>query len=390
MVIEGHAGTGKTTLVNQLLKDLPRLQQTVNLINPDQNKSREVILTATTNKACEALAQSTGREVKTIHSLLGLRVRTDYKTNTTTLACTEQRSVPTDALIFIDEASYVDAELAQYIFDLTRRCKIVFMGDPAQLTTVNGRGAPLFSAGFPTARLSQVVRQADTSQILELATAFRNTVSTGEFFSFQPNGSDIIHLGPEPFYAAVMAEFQRPDWQHGDAKVLAWTNRRVIAYNHAIREQVQGVPQLQAGDYAVCNHYLRTRTCSLKTDQTVLVTGISEAAEHDVAGWMVELNCSRRSHTAFLPRSLAERKAREKQARADGQWALINHIHSHWIDLRAAYACTVNKSQGSTYDRVFIDLDDIKKCRSNNQVARMMYVAVSRARHQVVLSGDLV
>lgn len=61
-----------------------------------------------------------------------------------------------------------------------------------------------------------------------------------------------------------------------------------------------------------------------------------------------------------------------------------------WIDLRAAYACTINKAQGSTYDKVFIDLDDIKKCNSGNQIARMLYVGVSRARLIVYLCGDLI
>jgi ATP-dependent exoDNAse (exonuclease V) alpha subunit len=58
--------------------------------------------------------------------------------------------------------------------------------------------------------------------------------------------------------------------------------------------------------------------------------------------------------------------------------------------LRAAYAQTINKSQGSTYDRVFIDLDDLARCSSGDQLARMLYVGFSRARHQVFLTGDLV
>ena len=65
-------------------------------------------------------------------------------------------------------------------------------------------------------------------------------------------------------------------------------------------------------------------------------------------------------------------------------------IERTWIDLRAAYAQTVDKSQGSTYDKVFIDLDDISHCTSGARIARMLYVAVSRARHQVIFTGDLV
>lgn len=53
------------------------------------------------------------------------------------------------------------------------------------------------------------------------------------------------------------------------------------------------------------------------------------------------------------------------------------------------YASTVNKSQGSTYDTVYIDLNDIGKCRDKDQVRRMLYVAVSRARHKVVFTGDI-
>ena len=40
--------------------------------------------------------------------------------------------------------------------------------------------------------------------------------------------------------------------------------------------------------------------------------------------------------------------------------------------------------------RVFIDLDDMKKCYQTNTLARLLYVGVSRARHQVFLTGDLV
>ena len=65
-------------------------------------------------------------------------------------------------------------------------------------------------------------------------------------------------------------------------------------------------------------------------------------------------------------------------------------MDNNWIDLRAAYASTINKAQGSTYKTVFIDLDDIKRCNSGDQIARMMYVGVSRASQRVWLTGDLV
>ena len=44
----------------------------------------------------------------------------------------------------------------------------------------------------------------------------------------------------------------------------------------------------------------------------------------------------------------------------------------------------------STYDKVFVDLDDISKCNSGNTIARMLYVACSRPKSKLYLIGDLV
>jgi ATP-dependent exoDNAse (exonuclease V) alpha subunit len=95
-------------------------------------------------------------------------------------------------------------------------------------------------------------------------------------------------------------------------------------------------------------------------------------------------------HKAFLPVSLEAKKQRLREAEAQGDLSTVALINKTWIDLRAAYACTINKSQGSTYDKVFIDLDDLKRCNQPNTLARLLYVAVSRARYQVIFTGDLV
>jgi ATP-dependent exoDNAse (exonuclease V) alpha subunit len=91
-----------------------------------------------------------------------------------------------------------------------------------------------------------------------------------------------------------------------------------------------------------------------------------------------------------MPESRQEWKDAIKEARELEDFEAVQEMTEEWIDLRAAYSCTINKSQGSTYDKVFIDLDDLKKCRDTNQLARMLYVGVSRARNNVYLTGDLV
>lgn len=384
-VLSGYSGTGKSTLTRILLERLPDFMRTAKLINPSQPQY-EVALTATTNKAAETLGEITGYETGTIHSFLGLRVQTDYKTNTTTLLCrsAEQKE---KYLLFIDEASYIDAQLMGWIFKKTKNCKIVFMGDPAQLTPVKSTGTPVFEANFTGAALTQVVRQAEGNPIVELSTKFRNTVNSGEFFNFTPDGHHIRYMEKADFDLAIEQEFTRPDWRYQDSKILAWTNKCVIAYNQYVRTKVMGDPHFAVGDYAVCNSFISMNRHTIKTDQLVQITGIGLDTElHGVLGNMFVLDDLL---SVFMPKSLDKKNQCIKTARVAGDLSKVSDIEMTWIDLRAAYACTINKAQGSTYDKVFIDLDDIRRCNSGDQIARMLYVAVSRARNFVILTGDL-
>lgn len=384
-VLCGYAGTGKSTLIRELLDQYPALLKAVRLINP-HSINYDLVLTATTNKAAEAMAQITGMEVKTIHSHLGLRVKTDYMTKTSELTWAKGRVTPLQQLIFIDEASFIDPALLSMIFKGVRDCKIVFIGDPAQLNPVKCSTTPVFSAGFPTAMLTEVVRQAKGNPIIELATAFRETVSTGKFFSFTPDGEHIQYLSRDDFNQAVLDEFTRPDWKFNDSKVLAWTNGCVIEYNKAIQNHTKGRVQFAPGDYAINNTFISVGARSLKTDQLVYISCVGGDTER--------LGVKGNIHVAdgievFMAHDREDVKKRLVQAQLDGDYSAAQAIAS-WADLRAASACTINKSQGSTYNKVFIDLDDVKRCTNGNSLARLLYVATSRARNQVVFTGDLV
>lgn len=385
-VLQGYSGCGKSTLVRTINDRLPAFQKTLRLINPTL-KDLTPAYTATTNKAAENLAQITGMDVKTIHSFLGLRVSTDFRTNITTLVPRANFDIPDRVLLFIDEASYIDKALLGLIFTRTRNSKVIFIGDPAQLTPVKATSTPVFNAGFTGAALTQVVRQAEGNPIVDLSTKFRHTVNTGEFFGFKPDGHYIQRLDRAAFNAEIEAEFTRPDWRYADSKILGWTNKCVIAFNQYVRNLAKGDPHFQVGDYAVCNSFLTVGKNSIKTDQLVQITAIELATEHhDVIGNWMTLDHSIRT---FQPKSLAEKNARIKRARAENEISLVSAIETSWVDLRGAYACTINKSQGSTFGSVFIDLDDVGRCNVSDQVARMLYVGVSRARDRVYLCGDL-
>ena len=119
MVLTGSAGTGKSTLVDRVITDLPATLKTAQLLWQNQAVDWEVQLTATTNKACEALAaltSDTANDVRTIQSFLGLIVRTDFKNNTTDLIPKGDAYVKSGYLLIIDEASYIDTDLLKLIF----------------------------------------------------------------------------------------------------------------------------------------------------------------------------------------------------------------------------------------------------------------------------------
>jgi hypothetical protein len=268
---------------------------------------------------------------------------------------------------------------------MTVNCKIVFIGDPAQLLPIKSSTSPVFTAGFPTAQLTEVVRQAADNPIIQLATQFRETVISGVWTPFTPDGVHVIHLDREAFDAEVLKEFSRPNWKYRDSKVLSYTNHRAIAYNTALQEHVRGSPELQVGDYAVCNSYIQVGNSKIATDQLVYISDIEDDTEvHGVPGNWITVDSR---HRVFSPKTREARQALVKWAKSQNDYRLLKEVEN-WIDLRAAFAQTVTKSQGSTYDTVFVDLDDIATCTKANLIARLLYVGVSRARFRCFITGD--
>lgn len=384
MVLKGYSGTGKSTLVKHLVGQINDILRMLDLIDP-HGPEWDLQLTATTNQAADSLARITGRPVKTIHSALRLRVKTQYPQMTTTLFDADPSHIVRDTILIIDEASYIDDPLLNWIFKKTQQCKILLIGDDAQLIQHTTRSAPAFCQNYDEACLTEVVRH--DGPILDLATQFRQTVLTGEWFNFTPDGHHIQHLGRNAWGAAIKAEFSRPDWQFSDSKVLVWRNKTVIAYNQGIRNFRSGEPELQVGDFAVCNSFVNNAGYQIKTDQLVCITQSEPGTDLDVPGRWVVVD---HGGEFFLPDSLELTKHRVKIAQQEDDYASLARIDNQWIDLRAAFSCTINKAQGSTYDTVFLDLDDLKRCNIPNQLARLLYVGVSRASRRLILTGDLV
>jgi exodeoxyribonuclease V alpha subunit len=150
LVITGGPGVGKTTIVNSILRILAVRQ--INLL-----------LCAPTGRAAKRMTEATGVEAKTIHRLLEVDPKNGgFKRNA---------SNPLDCdLLVIDEASMVDVMLMQALTKaIPDKSALLIVGDIDQLPSV-GPGQILAdiieSGSLPVVRLTEVFRQAASSQII--------------------------------------------------------------------------------------------------------------------------------------------------------------------------------------------------------------------------------
>lgn len=382
-VLTGHAGTGKTTLIKHLFASYQQQQKLFKIVDPTAKK-RIWAFTATTNKAAEALALATGELTNTVHSLLEIKVRNDFTTGESYTFRAKDAEAKQDLVIVIDECSYIDDRLLRLINQATdSSCKLIYMGDPSQLTPVGSDQVPIFDQGYPTVQLKQVVRQAENNPIRDICSGLRKTIQEHCGFPKINLSTEILHLPKAKFDQEIATEFSRKDWQQGDSKVLAWTNKTAQRYNHAIFALINQRSSFQIGDYILNNHFVG----GLKADAEYQIQSIFPAKKLEVEGHYIQPYGSKYHY--FVAQDIQDYNRAKRKALDEQNTDFVKDIMETWADFRPAYACTVNKSQGSTYQKVFIDLSDLAKCKDALQLARLLYVAISRARQQVIFTGDL-
>ncbi len=150
MVITGGPGTGKTTIINAVIRVVQKLRAAV-------------LLAAPTGRAAKRMAEATGIPAKTIHRLLSFSsAKGGFQKN-------DENPLECDLLV-IDEASMVDTVLMHHLVKaVPQGCTLVLVGDVNQLPSV-GAGNVLndiiASGSVPVVRLNEIFRQARTSRII--------------------------------------------------------------------------------------------------------------------------------------------------------------------------------------------------------------------------------
>jgi len=381
-VLKGVAGTGKSFLINRVEKDF--VEVTKLLQSTGEYTPLEWKYTATTHKAAQALRNASSNDTCTIHSLLSLQLKSNYNTGKNFLVRASVEDVE-NLVIVIDEASYIDYDLLEAIDTYTVNCKVIFMGDPAQLTPIGLNHSPVFLAGFTTHTLTQVVRQSAVHPLSPILHHLREYIlGNTESLPKIATCPELVRLSDTEFNKVIIDEFST-SWCPTKSKVLAWRNKTVMKYNQMLFAGVNNRSNFERGDVVVNNKAIP----NISTDVEVEIVSVLSMFSLGVRGHRYIVNTGLKSVSVFVPNNPADYKKHLNRAIKDGKTEDVKTIMDTWADLRPVYASTVNKAQGSTYDKVFIDLGDFKTLKDPNQLARLLYVALSRAKYQVVFTGDL-
>lgn len=185
VLLTGYAGTGKTFVVQQLLKHLKETGQ-----------KQKIVFTAPTNSAVKVLkdmAKSQGLEVdcKTTYSLLGLKEQTDKLTGQKSYA-RDKKEVAQHLkynIMVVDEASMLNKALREEVLKASQQgVKIIYMGDRAQLPPVGESESLVF----------QIENRADLTEVMryggdlgKVAESIRNNLETDKL---EPSAQQLMVL----------------------------------------------------------------------------------------------------------------------------------------------------------------------------------------------------
>ncbi len=393
-IISGSAGVGKTFLMSHFIDNImPQYHQMCKLmdIKPDYN---DVVMTATTNKAAEVLQESTKRPTQTIHSFMNLKVTENYNTGKTNLQKTTAWYIHTNKIIFIDECSMIDSDLYKLINEGTHGCKIIYVGDHNQLAPVFEDISPIYKTGLPMYELTQQMRNAGQPALMALCAQLREQVETGVFKPIKIVPGVIDLLSGQEMQDEINSQFL---YQTLDKRILAYTNKRVIQYNDHVRAIRQLPDSLTTGELVVNNSAIKIKSRMIPVECGIEIISNKGPSIHIIEN-DVKLNIDIIDFKTSLgeyftdvsvPTDRSHFNALVKYYANQKNWDRMFYLKNNFPDLRARDAATVHKAQGSTYESVFIDLDNISTCNFTDQVARMLYVAFSRAKNHVYLYGEL-
>ena len=421
MFITGQAGTGKTTSLKELVDYC--IDQEINYL-----------VCAHTHKACGVLRSKLplGASVSTLWSFLNKRPTVnDDATNIKHL----QGKVRTGecdevSLLFVDEFSMVgEAELMDLRslqdpdYEGVPNIKIVAIGDLNQLPPV-GDMQTWIPGGDHWHKLTKIYRQADGNQLIETLTDLVAMIEGGELSALAENKNFVKDLEGDKLLSMYLSD-------KADNVFLCYTNEAVQQWNRELQGRDEPIP----GDrlFSPTAHRYFDFVRELETDEIQYIDRLRDdplffnskykTLEHLLASGMARFflvkDCENPdlefvfpvvwgTYSAKLLRNdlgiagVNANKTIEAKGHNPKSWAKNNYKHElarirakAWrnyfvfnetvLCMDFAHAMTIHKSQGSTFNNVYLDAQDLYKCAQNDfkLYLKLYYVALSRAANNV-------
>ena len=418
LVVNGYAGTGKTSAMAAVVAGLKDL-------------SLNSVLLAPTGRAAKVLSLYAGHAASTIHKHI-YRQKSFGADGVGAFSLSPNKARNT--LYIVDEvsligisssegASFGTGDLLSDLVSFVRSgvdCKLILMGDDAQLPPVGLDASPALSRNYMSAfggvtfvTLTSVVRQAEGSGILVNATHLRSLLPLGgaPSLGLRCEGfPDIQRLSGGDLLETLADAYGR--YGEDEVVVLCRSNKRAGRYNLGIRGQVlYREEQLTRGEklMVVKNHYLTglEGTDYIANGDIGTLVWIRHFEERyglhfadaclsfpDYGNQEVEMKVLLDTLTSDAP-SLGYA---ESQALWQGVWEDYEHITTKRkryeavredpfysaLQIKYAHAITTHKAQGGQWQCVFIDNPFWQEDLTDDDV-KWLYTALTRAVSQVYL-----
>jgi exodeoxyribonuclease V alpha subunit len=352
LVITGGPGTGKTTVVNGIIRIL-------------EKKGRRILLAAPTGRAAKRLAETTGREAKTIHRLLEF--------NPKKFGFDRDADHPLEAdLVILDEVSMIDTVLAYHLLKaLPLHCQLVLVGDIDQLPSV-GPGSVLSdiirSGVADLVRLRHIFRQGSESLIVVNAHRVNEGLmpelpaegSAADFFFVERNEPEEIALTLKALVRQHIPHKFGLD-PFADIQVLTPMQRGLL-----------GVASINAELQALLNPSGESVTRGARTlrvgDKVMQIRN-----NYDLEVWNGDSG------------RIVEVDPIEQEVRVTFDGRVVTYDYTDLDEVVLAYACSIHKSQGSEYPCVIIPLHTQHYVMLQRN---LLYTGLTRGKRLVVLVGS--
>jgi len=352
MVITGGPGTGKTTIVQAVLKIFSKM-------------GTRIMLAAPTGRAARKMSEATGHEARTIHRLLEFSVQKGgFQRN-------EERPLECDLLI-VDEASMIDTLLMHHLLKaIPGGATFVLVGDANQLPSVgpgNVLGDIIASGIVPSVELQEIFRQAEESLIIVNA----HKINNGLFPLFRPTGRSL-----EDFY---FIEQEDPD--EALKTIIDLVKGRIPRrFGFDPVEQIQVITPMHKGTVGAANLNQELQKVLNPGEEGVTRGNRTFRLQDKVM--QIKNNYDKEVFNGDIGRIVRlDTENQEMLISFDGRQ--IPYDYSDLDELVLAYAISVHKSQGSEYPAVIIPiLTQHYMLLQRN----LVYTAVTRGRKLVVVVG---